>query len=97
MCFELTLALSELVGVAETARARVEEGAQSAWQSGSNETTNRLLRHYFPHGTDLASRSQAHLNSEARQLVNSTNGYVKRWTSKPQPSDLRMCCCAATR
>jgi IS30 family transposase len=41
---------------------------QSPWQRGSNENTNRLLRQYFPHGTDLTSYSQAHLNSVAREL-----------------------------
>jgi IS30 family transposase len=41
---------------------------QSPWQRGSNENTNRLLRQYFPHGTDLAACSQARLNSVARQL-----------------------------
>ena len=41
---------------------------QSPWQRGSNENTNRLLRQYFPHGTDLTSYSQVHLNSLAREL-----------------------------
>ena len=41
---------------------------QSPWQRGSNENTNRLLRHYFPRGTDLAPHSQAQLNTVARQL-----------------------------
>jgi IS30 family transposase len=41
---------------------------QSPWQRGSNENTNRLLRQYFPHRTDLSSYSQAHLNSVAREL-----------------------------
>jgi len=41
---------------------------QSPWQRGSTENTNRLLREYFPKGTDLSIHSKAKLNAVAREL-----------------------------
>lgn len=65
---------------------------QSAWQRGSNENTNGLLRQYLPNGLDLSAYSQSQLNSIARQ-----------WNERPRktlgfhtPAERFSACVAAT-
>ena len=56
----------------------------SPWQRGSNENMNRLLRQYFPKGTDLNIHSARHLLDVATEL----NERPRKTLGRRTPADL---------
>jgi IS30 family transposase len=65
---------------------------QSPWQRGTNENTNRLLRQYFPKGTDLSGYTQTELNRIALRL----NQRPRKTLGFETPADKLMATVAST-
>ena len=56
----------------------------SAWQRGSNENTNGLLRRYFPKGTDFSTVS----NTELAKVVRAINNRPRKCLGYRTPAEV---------
>ena len=63
------------------------------WQRGTNESTNGLLRQYFPRHSDLKSYSQADLDAIAAEL----SGRPRKTLEYMTPSEKFAAAVAVTR
>jgi IS30 family transposase len=66
---------------------------QSPWQRGTHENTNRLLRQYFPKGTDPSCRPQSALDRVALRL----NQRPRKTSGFKTPADKLQVSVASTR
>ena len=66
---------------------------QSPWQRGTNENTNRLLRQYFPKGTDLSRHPRSTLYRVALRL----NQRARETSGLKTPADKFQASVAPTR
>lgn len=66
---------------------------QSPWQRGTHENTNRLLRQYFPKGTDLSCHPQSALDRVALRL----NQRPRKTSGFKNPADKLQVSVASTR
>ena len=57
----------------------------AAWQRGTNENTNGLLRQYFPKGTDFTQISHHRLRRVADELNNRPRKRLKYQTPNKVP------------
>ena len=83
--------------IAEHAQIRVDTGLaiyfcdpQSPWQRGTNENTNRLLRQYFPKGTDLSRHTREDLGAVALAL-NTRPRKTLGWKTPAEALDKLLC------
>ncbi|MFC4245368.1 IS30 family transposase [Gryllotalpicola reticulitermitis] len=71
--------------IAETLNAKIYVyDSRLAWQRGSNENTNGLLRDYFPQGTDFSVHGPEHLLAVEHAL----NNRPRRVLEDRPPADL---------